>query len=57
MADDRPHASLDAVVKRLVEEAGISEAEALELVYLLGLNWSSLVREARVLRAASENRR
>jgi hypothetical protein len=39
--------TLDDFVQRLVGETGISEAQALELIYLIGLNWSSLVREAK----------
>ena len=37
------------VVKRLVQETGISEAQARELVHLIGLDWSSLVREAKLI--------
>lgn len=37
------------VVKRLVRETGISEAQARELVHLIGLDWSSLVREAKLI--------
>lgn len=37
------------VIQHLVREIGISEAQALELVALLGLNWASLVREAKEL--------
>ncbi|MDF2389700.1 hypothetical protein JMG10_50325 [Nostoc ellipsosporum NOK] len=50
MASGSENEALDDIVKRLVEETGISEADALELIRLLGLNWSSLVREARVLK-------
>ncbi|WP_167449043.1 hypothetical protein [Mesorhizobium hawassense] len=54
MADKDPvwnenQPSLDEFVKRLVDETGISEAQALELIYLIGLNWSSLVREAKAI--------
>lgn len=38
-----------SVVQRLVREIGITEAQALELVSLIGLNWASLVREAKEL--------
>ena len=38
------------LVRRLVLEIGITEAQAVELVAILGTDWSSLVREARVLR-------
>lgn len=36
-------------VNRLVQQTGITEAQAWELVTLLGANWSSLVREAALL--------
>jgi hypothetical protein len=53
MADepDKPHAMSDPVVRRLVRETGITEAQAREIVALLGVvNWPSLVREARLLK-------
>ncbi|TGV68973.1 DUF982 domain-containing protein, partial [Mesorhizobium sp. M00.F.Ca.ET.149.01.1.1] len=34
------------LVQKLLEETGITEAQALELISLLGSNWSSLIREA-----------
>ena len=37
------------VVQRLMAETGITEAQAIELIAFLGLNWSSLVREAKLL--------
>lgn len=37
------------VVQRLVRETGISEAQARDLVRLIGLDWSSLVREAKLI--------
>ncbi|WP_181170319.1 MULTISPECIES: hypothetical protein [unclassified Mesorhizobium] len=50
MADDDPiHPTLDEFVQRLVNETGISEAQALELIYLVGLRWSSLAREAKAI--------
>ncbi|MFC3324318.1 hypothetical protein [Mesorhizobium cantuariense] len=39
----------DSVVRRLVDEAGITEAQTRELIAILGLNWSSLLREARIM--------
>lgn len=45
--DDNP--IRDEVVQRLLRETGISEAQALELVDLIGLDWSSLVREAKLI--------
>lgn len=38
------------LIQRLVKETGITEVEALDLITVLGVNWSSLVREARLLR-------
>ena len=43
-------AAFDGVVKRLAAETGVSEAQARELVLLLGVDWSSLIREARIIR-------
>jgi hypothetical protein len=34
---------------KLVRETGVTEAQAVELVMLLGTDWNSLVREAKVL--------
>lgn len=39
-----------SLVHRLVQEIGITEPQAIELVAVLGTNWSSLVREARIIR-------
>jgi len=39
-----------ATVERLMRETGITEAEARDLVTLLGADWSSLIREANVLK-------
>ncbi|UVK57562.1 hypothetical protein DBIPINDM_008163 (plasmid) [Mesorhizobium sp. AR02] len=53
MADesDNPRVMNGPVIQRLVKETGITEAEARELVsYLGGGNWSSLIREARMLK-------
>ncbi|QKD17079.1 hypothetical protein [Mesorhizobium sp. NZP2077] len=38
------------MARRLVDETGITEAQAGELISFLGLNWASLVREARLLK-------
>ncbi|WP_164482340.1 MULTISPECIES: hypothetical protein [unclassified Mesorhizobium] len=38
------------ILSRLMTETGITEAQARELIALLGLNWSSLLREARLLK-------
>ncbi|UCI24908.1 MULTISPECIES: hypothetical protein [unclassified Mesorhizobium] len=51
MARDKSQPTLDDIVKRLVRQTGITEAQALELIYLVGLNWPSLVREAKALKA------
>ena len=48
--DDGP-LGLDDIVTRLVKQTGITEAQALELVYLIGLNWASLVREAKIMKS------
>ena len=50
MERDLRQSSLDEIVRRLVKKTGITEAQALELIYLIGLNWPSLVREARALK-------
>lgn len=38
------------MARRLVDETGITEAQARELISFLGFNWASLVREARMLK-------
>jgi hypothetical protein len=45
-----PQADNGFAVRRLVDETGITDIEALDLISVLGLNWSSLVREARILK-------
>lgn len=42
-----------ALLERLVKEAGITEDQARELILLLGRNWASLVREAKLLRISA----
>lgn len=49
MADKDDNPILDEVVKRLVQETGVSETQARELVHLIGLQWNSLVREAKLI--------
>ena len=44
-----PNADSDFIARRLADETGITYAQAKELVDLLGLNWPSLLREARML--------
>ncbi|SFP87224.1 hypothetical protein SAMN03159463_05042 [Mesorhizobium sp. NFR06] len=47
----------DAVIQRLVRETGITEQQARDLVGVLGeTNWSSLVREARLLNRGTPRR-
>jgi hypothetical protein len=54
MADEQDEArtkQIDFIVRRLTAEAGITEAQARELVAILGAySWSSLLREARMLK-------
>ncbi|UCI24634.1 hypothetical protein [Mesorhizobium sp. B2-8-5] len=57
-ADDDPiwnenHLPLDEFVQRLVSETEIGEAQALDLIYLVGLNWNSLIREAKAIASQS----
>jgi len=48
---DKPRAMDDPVIPRLVKVTGITPEQARELVAMLGgSNWSSLLREARLLR-------
>lgn len=46
---DRPSAGHTSLAKRLSEETNITEAEAADLIAMLGTDWS-LVREAHVIR-------
>ncbi len=49
MADDP---STLAAIKRLVEQTGVSEAQARTLIIMIGIaNWSSLLREARIVKS------
>lgn len=46
MADDP---NMLTAIKRLVEETGVSEAQARTLIVMIGIaNWSSLLREAKI---------
>jgi hypothetical protein len=51
MADDsdKPPAMGQVVIQRLVRETHITVEQTRELVSLLGYNWPSLMREARLL--------
>ncbi|TIN32147.1 MAG: DUF982 domain-containing protein, partial [Mesorhizobium sp.] len=53
MADeqDRTPNNPEVVVRRLVKETGITEEQARELIFFLGLHWASLLREAKNLAA------
>jgi hypothetical protein len=51
MAQDGRTPEVDELVRRLVATTGITETQAFELIALLGLNWASLMREAKVLQA------
>ncbi len=52
---NRPHSMDGLVVLRLVKETGITLEQARELVSLLGHgNWTSLLREARLLIRSSQ---
>ncbi|WP_176478480.1 MULTISPECIES: hypothetical protein [unclassified Mesorhizobium] len=50
MTKNDSYPALEEHVRLLVEKTGITEAQAVELIYLLGLNWSSLVREAKAIK-------
>ncbi|WP_189523861.1 MULTISPECIES: hypothetical protein [unclassified Mesorhizobium] len=50
MTKNDSNPALEEYVRLLVEKTGITEAQAVELIYLLGLNWSSLVREAKAIK-------
>ncbi|MBZ9660801.1 hypothetical protein LB523_17255 [Mesorhizobium sp. ESP-6-4] len=39
------------LVQKLIRETGIAEAQAYELALLIGLNWNSLMREAKLIQA------
>lgn len=45
--------AMRSAIARLAKETGISEAQATELVILLGPNWSSLIREAKLIKSPS----
>jgi hypothetical protein len=49
MSDENNALDNAAVAARLVQETGISEAQARRLIALLGPDWASLLREARLL--------
>ncbi|GLQ76743.1 hypothetical protein GCM10007881_02580 [Mesorhizobium huakuii] len=46
----KPLTGYNLIVRRLVEDTGITEDQARELIAFLGLNnWASLMREARMM--------
>ena len=51
-AEQQSGALKDDIIRRLIADTGISEMQARELVMLIGMDWSSLVREARLLRVS-----
>jgi hypothetical protein len=51
MVDDSERLAIARhIAQRLVSATGITEGQATELVTLLGWEWSSLLREARMIR-------
>jgi hypothetical protein len=51
MADEAEQKrELEAVIRRLARETGITLEQARFLVSILGSEWSSLVREARIIK-------
>lgn len=50
MTEKQNSTVFEGLIKRLMAETGISETQARELVQMLGAEWASLVREARMLR-------
>jgi len=51
MPDDPPRqwAAQDQTAARLVQHTGISKKQAEDLIKLLGLDWASLLREAKLM--------
>ena len=58
MTTDEPHNGRqpNGHADRLAREFGISIVEARDLISMLGSDWNSLVREARIIRAARDKR-
>lgn len=40
---------VDATVTRLIKETGITDLQARDLIAMMGLDWSSLIREAHLI--------
>ena len=53
-AEQQGGALKNEVITRLIADTGISEMQARELVMLIGMNWPSLIREARLLRVSMQ---
>ena len=52
--EGRESGTQQLLVRRLSKEVGISEAEAHDLIKLVGTDWNSLLREARFLKESIE---
>lgn len=50
MSKGHEEATEHPLVARLVAETGVTREQAVDLISLLGVDWSSLIREARQLR-------
>ena len=44
-----PRTDEEQLIRRLVQAANITEDQARELITVLGYDWASLIREARIL--------
>lgn len=53
MAPEPAKPEIRGLARKLIGETGITEAQALELISLLGWDWSSLIREAKAIRLGS----
>lgn len=51
MTDESQKQLIEALVQRLTRETGITEAESRLLIATIGMNWPSLVFNARTLKA------
>ncbi|MBE1205945.1 hypothetical protein [Aminobacter carboxidus] len=49
MADGEPTKIEDFTARRLMKEGNVTEEQARQLIAVLGYDWSSLMREARIL--------
>ncbi|PBC09487.1 hypothetical protein CK230_15295 [Mesorhizobium sp. WSM3859] len=46
---ERPENARSYTIQRLMEETGISVEEAQQLIFLLGFEWSCLLREGHII--------